>query len=123
MHHVPQQIKIKTCHLQIIPKIKNRVVKCKLRDSNDNLTRPNSKTRATQGNSTRTTPIIDKIIKVTEDNKTTEEIKIVKEEVRAKAQTSTTNSMGKEATNSLVVNSEVGSIKTIKIGIRTILAS
>ena len=123
MHHVPQQIKIKTCHLQIIPKIKNRVVKCKLRDSNDNLTRPNSKTRATQGNNTRTTPIIDKTIKVTEDNKTTEEIKIIKEEVRAKAQTSTTNSMGKEATNSLVVNSEVGSIKTIKIGIRTILAS
>jgi hypothetical protein len=123
MHHAPQQIKIKTCHLQIIPKIKNRVVKCKLRDSSDNLTRPNSKTRATQGNSTRTTPIIDKTIKVTEDNKTTEEIKIVKEEVRAKAQTSTTNNMGKEATNSLVVNSEVGSIKTIRIGIRTILAS
>ena len=89
------------------------------------MTRAKIKTRATQRSSTRITPIIDKTIKVTADNKTTEEIKIIKEEVPAKAQTSTINSTGKEATNSLEANNEVASIKikTIKIGTRTISAN
>jgi len=125
MHHVPQQIKIKTCHFKIIPKIKNRLLKSNLRDNKDNMTRAKIKTRATQRSSTRITQIIDKTIKVTADNKTTEEIKIIKEEVQAKAQTSTINSTGKEATNSLEANNEVASIKikTIKIGTRTISAN
>ena len=89
------------------------------------MTKAKIKTRATQRSSTRITPIIDKTIKVTADNKTTEEIKIIKEEVQAKAQTSTINSTGKEATNSLEANNEVASIKikTIKIGTRTISAN
>lgn len=89
------------------------------------MTRAKIKTRATQRSSTRITPIIDKTIKVTADNKTTEEIKIIKEEVQVKAQTSTINSTGKEATNSLEANNEVASIKikTIKIGTRTISAN
>jgi hypothetical protein len=89
------------------------------------MTRAKIKTRATQRSSTRITKIIDKTIKVTADNKTTEEIKIIKEEVQAKAQTSTNNSTGKEAINSLEANNEVASIKikTIKIGTRTISAN
>ena len=89
------------------------------------MTKAKIKTRATQRSSTRITPIIDKTIKVTADNKTTEEIKIIKEEEQAKAQTSTINSTCKEATNSLEANNEVASIKikTIKIGTRTISAN
>ena len=89
------------------------------------MTKAKIKTRATQRSSTRITPIIDKTIKVTADNKTTEEIKIIKEEVQVKAQTSTINSTRKEATNSLEANNEVASIKikTIKIGTRTISAN